>query len=343
MSDDHFLKRIVPAGLKRAVKDLTGITALQTHAAELERVVERVERSVSEFDEITFRLSRTLDGHTFTRAQRFDAEKQPNISLEEITSPAVAKKIDSNPFSALSREELIQRALQKGRWRYHHNIDELRNAPTLYKTYAQRVDTMLEMLDRALESENLLRRLSELTVADLGCSEGFVAMRYLERGLKEADCYELNIGQIEQLHLVQALKKIEGMNVYRLDLENVAWGPALHKAYDLVFCLGIVYHMENPMLFLRNLYSITKRICLVESDTPQNSLGFGCLVQQDCQVTLMKGQVRYILEQRPNRRALVDMLLNAGFSSVSVIEPPSEADSKSIWSGRKSVLIARKE
>jgi 2-polyprenyl-3-methyl-5-hydroxy-6-metoxy-1,4-benzoquinol methylase len=328
--------------MKKLIKDITGISSLQATVAQLNNDVAQLRDATTQLDRNTFLLGKTLDGHTFLRGDRFAPDETHRISLQEITKPALREKIDRNPFEKLGRQELIADAVSRPRWRYHHGVEEIRNDPSFYGSYAKRVETMLRMIDTVLESENLIGRLPHLSAADLACSEGFVAMRYLQKGLREIDCYELNIDQIERLQIIQTLKKVEGINLYRLDLENVAWASAIGKAYDLVFCLGIVYHSENPMLFLRNLYSITNNICIIESDTPKNPLGFGCLSLQDCQVTLRKGEVRYFLEQRPNRRALVDMLLNAGFSSVDIIECPPDEESRDLRGAHKTIAVAKK-
>jgi hypothetical protein len=167
-------------------------------------------------------------------------------------------------------------------------------------------------------------------------------MWLLNKGLKEIDCYEINLECIERCQLIQCIKNLDTINLYRMDLENVAWSLRLGKSYDLVLCLGIVYHMENPMLFLRNVYNITNDTCIIESDTPCISPDAGCLIQQDSQVTFSKGKIRFILEQRPNRKALIDMLLAVGFSSVSIIECPADATCGYMRSSKKSVLVAKK-
>jgi hypothetical protein len=114
-------------------------------------------------------------------------------------------------------------------------------------------------------------------------------------------------------------------------------------SYDLVFCLGIVYHMENPFRFLRNVAAITAPggVCIFESDTPADAGARG-LALRNSQVTLEPGQVRPVLEMRPSRRALRDMVLYAGFHCAQFIEPPADAACKYLAAKTKSVLLARK-
>jgi hypothetical protein len=35
--------------------------------------------------------------------------------------------------------------------------------------------------------------------------------------------------------------------------------------YDLCLCLGLLYHLENPVLSLRKISSITGEVCIIET------------------------------------------------------------------------------
>lgn len=285
-----------------------------------------------------------------TREQRFNEKgRSPNLTLTDIlTSPAL-ELVTDNPYSVMSRDQVISKILSERRWRWHHDIEQLKSPDFLYTAYADRVETLLRMIDTALDTEGLTDQLDNMTAADIAAAESFVGMHYFAKGLKQIDSFELNRGQIKRCQMVQRLKQLDEdadfskFFLYRLDLESPNWSTALSKKYDLVFCLGIVYHMENPMIFLRNIYEITENLCIVESDTPLlPKTDLGILKQQDSQVTLEQGNVRYILEQRPNRKALIDMLLAVGFSSVRTIPCPSDASCSYLRTGTKSVLVARK-
>ena len=281
----------------------------------------------------------------YYRKERFK-NKQPNIDFSELIGKPQKQEIIHDPFSNWSYEELIKKLHDlKGTWRYHHNLDELKNSSKLVAAYPQRVDTVMQMIDYALDSENLLNRLSDFSAADIACSEGFFTIRYLEKGLKGIDCFELNKDQVMRFQLIKNIKKIGGINLFRIDLEHPAWSCCIGKTYNIVFCLGIVYHMENPMLFLRNVYNITDDVCIIESQTPiiDGHSDTPLFKAQDSQVIKEPGNVRYILELRPSINALIDMLLNVGFSSVKVIEAPLKEGSRRAYSiGEASVLLAKK-
>ena len=147
--------------------------------------------------------------------------------------------------------------------------------------------------------------------------------------------------------MVRAVKQISGGRVGRLDLNYIDWSRSLGRTYDVALALGIVYHLENPMLFLRNLFALTERLAIIESDTPvfpENVTfrGYGAIYLHRDQVTLNSGNIRYLTEMRPDRQALAEMLISAGFSEVHAIDPPPTHRSRYVDSGEKTMLVAIK-
>jgi 2-polyprenyl-3-methyl-5-hydroxy-6-metoxy-1,4-benzoquinol methylase len=203
---------------------------------------------------------------------------------------------------------------------------------------------MFNMIDSAIEMLGYnSKNLETLSAIDLGCAEGFTAMYLREKGIAQIDCFDLNEEQLERFQLIEAYKDIEGSNKFIMDLERPGWALELDKSYELVLCLGVLYHMENPMLFMRNVFEITKYACILESDTPIVSKNDGGYLKQvEQQVTKKQGDIRYILELRPNINALIDMALAVGFSSVSVVEPPESATCPYLKRGTKSIIVCRR-
>ena len=86
---------------------------------------------------------------------------------------------------------------------------------------------------------------------------------------------------------------------------------------------------------------------MIESDTPtfpepNRFRGNGVVYLNKDQVTLSSGNIRKLIEFRPDREALIDIMLTAGFSSVDVLDPP-EHDPNSYFSrGEKTVLLCRR-
>ncbi len=283
----------------------------------------------------------------YTRDSRL-GEHFTSVDLRTFTrsSPPEPVKIAREGTPA----ELLSAILQHQKWRHHHGIDELRSRSDLYGAYVRRIEDILALIRDALERHDLLSNLGEASVLDLAAAEGFMSSRMIEWGATKIDAVELSKINLDRFALIwNYLDYLSQAHtrLFRLDLAQVAWAEQLPDKYDIVLCLGIIYHLENPLLFARNCYDATSDVCIVESDTPvfgspNRFRGNGVVYLNRDQVTLERGDVRKVLEFRPDVEALVDILLTAGFSHVEVLESDSAADDSYFGRGEKSVLFCRK-
>lgn len=253
--------------------------------------------------------------------------------------PAVQK----NPFADRTREDILTWLVDQPKWRHHHGVPELKESGDLYEVYVARVDAMLEMCDHALATAGV-DDLSALSAVDLASSEGFVATHFLEHGLSSMDCLELSQLGIDRHLALLALSGARSPRIGRIDLELANWAAAANR-YDIVFALGIVYHLENPALFARNVYEVTDHVALVESDTPDfpgndRFRGNGVIYLNRDQVTLESGNVRYLTEMRPDRVALAQLFIAAGFEEIVFVDPLPTFDY--FVRGEKSLMICFK-
>ena len=100
------------------------------------------------------------------------------------------------------------------------------------------------------------------TALDLACSEGWFAHRAREWGagsVRGIDIRPENIRRAELIrdHLGIAPEQLsfEVADVFDLDSPE----------HDVVLCLGLIYHLENPIGALRIARSLTRGVCIVES------------------------------------------------------------------------------
>jgi hypothetical protein len=272
--------------------------------------------------------------------ERFSSRDLDDFCLP---SPPVAWA-EANPFEGRDQDELRALAMEQIKWRHHHDIPELRDTEDFYAAYSRRVEAMLVMIDRALHLAGVDDP-AGLSFVDIGAAEGYVTNWLLTRGVTDVDAIELNISNIERMWLVRALKGQHGGRVGRVDLERADWARALGRSYDVTLALGVIYHLENPLLFARNLFEATTSFAVVESDTPvypdnAHFRGWGNIYLHRDQVTLEPGNIRYLTEMRPDRQALAEVLLAAGFSEVHAVLPEPDEPSPYFQNGEKSLLVA---
>ncbi len=109
--------------------------------------------------------------------------------------------------------------------------------------------------------------------------------------------------------------------------------------FDLVLCLGLLYHLENPFLAIRNLFEMAQKVAIIEgicfpSDEP-------ILAVRDEGKTEDQG-LRYVALY-PSESALVKLLYRSGFSYVyrmrKMPDHPHYRDS-SVRKKSRTVLVA---
>src|SRR5260370_16321995 len=59
-------------------------------------------------------------------------------------------------------------------------------------------------------------------------------------------------------HAYNSRAKYERLDVYQLD-------PARHGMFDIVLCLGVLYHLKHPLLALEKICAVTRELCIMDS------------------------------------------------------------------------------
>jgi SAM-dependent methyltransferase len=279
-----------------------------------------------------------LQGKRYTRSDYFPSDKVPNVCFDDWTRPCVIEELP-NPYygksPVLSDGEL---------WRHHDWCQELIDNNQFHETYAYRVETILATIDNHMRSSGIMSKLPDMTVCDLACSVGFTSIKCIRDGAKQVDAFDINMNELERFQKAAASLWIHQVRFLHADLEHPLWSLAV-GTYQLVFCLGILYHTESPLLFMRNLYRTTGKYCYLETDSyplmwPDGNRAVVNLERSG--VTLRPGQVRYVLEQRPSHEAVVELAMTAGFTSIEHLPPVGEDKTGYYTTGVKSVFFLRK-
>ena len=111
--------------------------------------------------------------------------------------------------------------------------------------------------------------------------------------------------------------------------------------YDLCLCLGLLYHLENPVLSLRKISSITGEVCIIETqvvDEVEGSAEWGARAwtrpYQGILALLDESGEFYNHNSEtgaspiaacPSPKALEFMLQQAGFRRTEIVDPPADA------------------
>jgi SAM-dependent methyltransferase len=101
---------------------------------------------------------------------------------------------------------------------------------------------------------------SQLRLADVGCLEGGYAVEFARLGFQV-----LGI-EVRELNIAACNYVKSKINLPRLDfVQDNALNIADHGFFDAVFCCGLLYHLDQPMEYLKVLSSVTTKLLILQT------------------------------------------------------------------------------
>lgn len=142
------------------------------------------------------------------------------------------------------------------------------------------------------------------TALDLGCGVGYYSAMLRDLGFQviAVDGRADNIDEARSRH--------SGIDFRVADVEDSSL-PAL-GTFDLVLCLGLLYHLENPLRAFRNFRSLSGKFLLVESMAVPDDEPFLIVLDEPSGEDQSLGAVSCY----PSEGAIIKMAYRAGFPNV---------------------------
>ena len=103
-----------------------------------------------------------------------------------------------------------------------------------------------------------------LRVLDLGCGEGLYSIEFARR---KASCLAIEGREqrAEKVRFVKQVLSLDNLGVVQDDVRNLS--VEKHGEFDVVLCLGILYHLGAPDVFsfAARLSEVCRKICIVDT------------------------------------------------------------------------------
>jgi len=146
------------------------------------------------------------------------------------------------------------------------------------------------------------------SAADVGCGVGYFSKFLVELGFAvvAVDGREENAAEGQRRH--------PEITFLTRDVED----PSLAQigAFDLVLCVGLLYHLENPFRAIRNLHALTGKILFVESMCMADSSTAMQLLDESA----IEDQGLNFVAFYPTEACLIKMLYRSGFPFVYLFD-----------------------
>lgn len=193
--------------------------------------------------------------------------------------------------------------------------------------------------------------LEGLDVLEAACNSGGMSVEASRHGAQRVLATDAVDQYVEQASLVKEALDLDNVEVRKLNVYDV--DSADIGYFDVTLCYGLLYHLESPVLAMRKLAEVTRRVMIVDTTTlpmPKEDrralwrMNFAPKAPDDdnerAETNLWRD--RDYVQFEPTVTAVRRLLRFAGFDEVRRIKPSVKGLSKSYYDGRRTAFIAIK-
>lgn len=213
-----------------------------------------------------------------------------------------------------SAQELQRRIDAFPVWHYRFEFDEGVSTPIYRPDYAnrhiQRRRTFFAPLVAVCGGS-----LSGRRVLDLGCNAGYWALCAIEAGADFVLGVDGRQMHIDQAQLVFETKGVDPSR-YRFELGNI-FEHELHEQFDVVLCLGLMYHIAKPVELFEVMAGTGADLLLIDTTVSLVPWSLFRVAHEDS-LDNPRNAVDYELLLIPTRNAIVDLARQFGYETVAL-------------------------
>ena len=239
-----------------------------------------------------------------------------------------------SPSCSLSAEE-IERAIRSYYWHYSFQFgDRLVQADWLpgrglsgrhYRRYLHIFPALLALTGGSLAGK---------TVVDVGCNCGFWSLQARLAGADRVLGIEASPENVEQARLILELTGLDRIqfetgNAYDVSAER-------HGTFDVAFYLGLLYHLEHPVLGLERLRGVTRELAVVDTTVTRDPASVCRVLPDEAHEQNYSNRLRMV----PSPSAVAMMLRHAGFRTVFIVPRSAAGLPPDYTRGARETFIA---
>jgi tRNA (mo5U34)-methyltransferase len=217
-----------------------------------------------------------------------------------------------------SPEEIVRRIQELGQEEEWFHCIDLGNGVLTKPAPIPHMQKLSDHISRSLPPD-----LSGMTVLDIGCNAGFFSVAAKRLGADHVVGIDMSPGFLKQAEFVSDVLELD-LEFHRMSVYEVS---KLGKKFDVVFCLGLIYHCADPVKAAESIAGVTGRFAVVESalmsggpaERPLWELvfpGYASLAGE-------KGE-RHYNWWFPNMAGLVKLFQGIGFKDVAIMHEEDE-------------------
>ena len=176
------------------------------------------------------------------------------------------------------RDRLRERVASFPRWHYEFDLGGVRTPisdPEHVNRHIQRRNYFFPSLIRLAGGSLAGKR-----VLDLGCNAGFWSLAAIEAGADFVLGVDGRQMHIDQANLVFDVKRVESTR-YRFELADVFELELGQEPFDIVLCLGLLYHVSRPFELMERIARWNDDLLVIDTTLDTRAGSYFRLHQQD--------------------------------------------------------------
>src|SRR5581483_27037 len=174
-------------------------------------------------------------------------------------------------MTPMTSQEAKQRIGELGPWFYEFDLGEYgRTTSELPANVLPIHQTRLSMVESVVD-QHFRGRLGDIRCLDVGCHEGFYSVAMARKGMRAVRGIDVRASSLKKARFVADALGLRNVSYDQHNCEELDAGK---EQYELCLFLGILYHLENPMLCLRNISRLTTEVCIVETQVVDEVDGY---------------------------------------------------------------------
>jgi SAM-dependent methyltransferase len=292
------------------------------------------------------------DSETGTSQERYKAwrESQAGARPVEYLLPRVVRRIEcawpgfmQRAALGLSADELRERLAALGPWYVPFSLggvntmeytDDFGSA-IFADDNAMRMQFRTELIGGTIE-RLFSDELGDLSVLDIGCNSGWFSFDLAHRGACRVDGVDLRAHNVEQARF---LSEYLGLAQTHFDVADATTLDD-DRQWDVVLNLGVLYHVTDPLSFVRRTYELCTRFAVL--DTICHEEPFSGFVLFDAKDPSHPHEGRESWEFHPTYRGAIDALRYAGFREIVEIVASDDTAAGLYRGGARRCFLAMK-
>ncbi len=215
--------------------------------------------------------------------------------MEPISSDELREKLKKDAVAANAE-------MAAGSWWHSIDLGEGLITPGVHSNEELRGNYALFKLPDDLRGKSLL---------DIGCWDGFYSFEAERHGARvtSVDCWRPE-NFFKARKALNSQAEFHELNVYEVTKERLG-------SFDIVFFLGVLYHLRHPLLALEQVCEVTRDFAVIESHVIDNIFSTKHPVMEFYEFDQLGGQ--YDNWWGPNIECLSQMARSAGFARVELL------------------------